>query len=122
MRQIDEWLSDDIGVRMRVARLEQPDTVRHILTSCRSERRPSTSRRSNHRRSASACEPPVVGEHRSDTTRMPCDGLAHYGVSYLKFAYPEAWTPNHFDVVGSLSEVNARYSGQFARSMPAGAG
>jgi len=29
--QIDEWLSDDIGVRMRVARLEQPDTVRQIL-------------------------------------------------------------------------------------------
>jgi len=31
VRQIDEWLSDDIGVRMRIARLEQPDTVTHIL-------------------------------------------------------------------------------------------
>jgi len=29
--QIDEWLSDDIGVRMRIARLEQPDNIRQIL-------------------------------------------------------------------------------------------
>ncbi len=29
--QIDEWLSDDIGVRMRVARLEQPDSITHVL-------------------------------------------------------------------------------------------
>jgi len=31
VRQIDEWLSDDISIRMRIARLEQPDSVRHIL-------------------------------------------------------------------------------------------
>lgn len=33
------------------------------------------------------------------------DGLAHYGVSLLKFSYPAAWTPTHFDVVFSFSDV-----------------
>ncbi len=31
MTRIDEWLSDDIGVCMRIARLEQPDTATQIL-------------------------------------------------------------------------------------------
>lgn len=36
---------------------------------------------------------------------MVPDGLAHYGVSLLKFSYPASWTPTHFDVVFSFSDV-----------------